>query len=226
MSRFLGIFAALLSMIAVHAQTPPQPTSDAFVETAFRLGIPRDYAHVRGMADVREPQQLTAVGGRDALGYALRLMPEAARAWTRMRAAAARDGIDLRAVSTFRSVEVQLAIVRAKLARGQTIEAILRVSAAPGYSEHHSGRAIDITTPGYAPTEEEFERSPAFAWLTQNAEFHGFRMSYPRGNRHAIAYEPWHWYWQQDDSPSACNETEFVTAVAADAQVDRRYAKQ
>ncbi len=72
---------------------------------------------------------------------------------------------------------------------------ILSVSAAPGYSEHHTGRAVDLTTPGTRPLEEDFEATPAFEWLTGTAEDFGFRMSYPRNNRHGIAYEPWHWMW-------------------------------
>jgi len=73
------------------------------------------------------------------------------------------------------------------------MDEILRVSAAPGYSEHHSGRALDLTTPGFAPVEEEFERSDAFAWLRRRAADFRFRLSYPRDNVHGIAYEPWHW---------------------------------
>ena len=213
MSRFPFAFITLLQLnsLSVVAASPAQPTAaDTFVETAFRLGIPRDYASARGLTGVREPQQLARIDGHDALGYEQRLIPSAARAWVRMREAAARDGVDLRAVSTFRSVEVQLAIVRAKLARGQTIDAILRVNAAPGYSEHHSGRAIDIGTPSYAPTEEEFERSPAFAWLARNAAAYGFDLSYPRGNPHALAYEPWHWCWRGDDAESTLPPTELA----------------
>ena len=75
---------------------------------------------------------------------------------------------------------------------------ILEVSAAPGYSEHHSGRAIDLTAPGYAALEEEFENSPSFAWLRRNARRFGFALSYPRKNRHGIAYEPWHWCWHAE----------------------------
>jgi D-alanyl-D-alanine carboxypeptidase len=114
-----------------------------------------------------------------------------------MREAAARDGLELRVVSAFRSIEYQLGILRRKLERGQTMEQILRVSAAPGYSEHHSGRALDITTPGFAALEEEFEKSPAFAWLRKNAKLYNFALSYPRANSHGIAYEPWHWCWRR-----------------------------
>jgi D-alanyl-D-alanine carboxypeptidase len=67
------------------------------------------------------------------------------------------------------------------------------VSALPGYSEHHTGRAIDITTPDFKPLTEEFEHSSAFKWLTQRANEFGFTMTYPRNNEFGIAYEPWHW---------------------------------
>jgi len=113
----------------------------------------------------------------------------------RMREAAAQAGVELEIVSAFRSIEYQLGILRRKLERGQLMGDILRVSAAPGFSEHHSGRALDITTPGYAALEEEFERSLAFDWLRKNAKLYNFSLSYPRGNRHGIAYEPWHWCW-------------------------------
>jgi len=103
--------------------------------------------------------------------------------------------IALDIVSAFRSADYQLGIVRGKVERGLLMNEILRVSAAPGYSEHHSGRAVDLTTPGYAALEEEFERSPAFAWLKKHAKRFGFALSYPRRNRHGIAYEPWHWCW-------------------------------
>lgn len=202
-------------------QTDP-PAS--FTETAFRLGVPRNYADMRKLHRVAEPAHLVSIGGIDALGFEQRLTPAAARAWSRMREAAARDGVELRAVSTFRSIEVQLAILRGKLARGQTIDRILHVSAAPGFSEHHSGRAIDVTTPGYAPLEEEFERSPAFAWLSKNAPRYRFTLSYPRGNPHGFAYEPWHWCWQDDDLQPAPLESEFTAEADSPAWV--RYARQ
>ena len=83
----------------------------------------------------------------------------------------------------------------AKVAAGMPMDEILRVSAAPGYSEHHTGCAIDITTPGSEPLEEEFEHTDAFRWLVRSAERFGFAMSYPRDNAFGIIYEPWHWQW-------------------------------
>jgi len=118
-----------------------------------------------------------------------------------MVAAAAQDGVVLHVVSAYRSTEYQLGILRRKLDRGQTIDDILRVSAAPGYSEHHSGRALDLTTPGCIALEEEFEHSPAFSWLNASASRFAFRLSFPRGNCHGIAFEPWHWCWHEKPRP-------------------------
>ena len=73
------------------------------------------------------------------------------------------------------------------------MQAILQVNAAPGFSEHHSGLALDIGTPGEPPAEETFEHTAAFAWLQSDAGQHGFAMSYPRDNPNGIVYEPWHW---------------------------------
>jgi len=101
----------------------------------------------------------------------------------------------IEAISGFRSHAYQLGIFRRKMARGQSISQILSVNAAPGFSEHHSGRALDIGTPGEPAAEESFERTAAFAWLQDRAATFGFRMSYPRDNPHGIVYEPWHWCW-------------------------------
>ena len=73
------------------------------------------------------------------------------------------------------------------------IDEILTVNAAPGFSEHHTGNAVDIATPGSRPLTEEFEATPAFEWLSANAENYGFSMTYERDNPWGFIYEPWHW---------------------------------
>ena len=120
----------------------------------------------------------------------------APQGWRRMRLHAARKGIALDAISGFRSHAYQLGIFERKLARGLSVAEILKVNAAPGFSEHHSGHALDIGTPGDAPAEESFEATDAFAWLQAHAGRHGFHLSYPRDNPHGIVYEPWHWCWR------------------------------
>lgn len=122
-----------------------------------------------------------------------RLTPAAAAAWQSMRTAALVEGIVLKIISAFRSVERQAEIARAKLERGLSLDAILEVSAPPGYSEHHTGRAVDVTTDGALALEIEFEKSKAFRWLSANAARFGFSLSYPAGNPYGYSYEPWHW---------------------------------
>jgi D-alanyl-D-alanine carboxypeptidase len=139
-----------------------------------------------------EPAELViAAIGDDAREH--HLTPAAAAAWRAMSAAALADGVTLKIVSAFRSIERQAEIVRAKLEAGISLDAILEVSAPPGYSEHHTGRAIDVTTDGVPALEDEFEETEAFRWLSANAARFGFSLSYPSGNPQGYAYEPWHW---------------------------------
>ena len=159
------------------------------------LGIPADYGRIYRRPVQAEACQLKSIG-KDIYERGQEMLPEAADAWLAMHANATDQGIELQPVSAFRSVEYQVEILRRKLDKGLKINNILKVSAAPGYSEHHSGRALDITTPGYAVLEEEFEHSQAFDWLCQHARDFGFSMSFPRDNPHGVAYEPWHWAWR------------------------------
>lgn len=165
------------------------------LERLDRLGLDADdYGEHTGLPLVPEPARLE-YAGRDRFARPLWLLAPAARAWLRMRGAAAVDGVALHAISGWRSHDYQLGIFERKLARGQSVDQILAVNAAPGYSEHHAGTALDIGTPGEPPAEESFESTPAFAWLHRRAADFGFAMSYARGNRHGIIYEPWHWRW-------------------------------
>jgi D-alanyl-D-alanine carboxypeptidase len=141
---------------------------------------------------VREALELVSVGA-DIYGREQKLTPEAAAAWQSMKTAAEKDSQTLQLVSAFRSVDYQKQIIQRKRAAGQSWEQILRVSALPGYSEHHTGRTIDVTTPDCKPLTEDFDSTSAFAWLTLHAAAFGFIMTYPPGNPLGVAYEPWHW---------------------------------
>jgi D-alanyl-D-alanine carboxypeptidase len=159
------------------------------------LGIPGDYGAGSARPCYEDSTELVDVGP-NLVGRMQRLAPAAAEQWAAMQAAAADDGITLLLVSGFRSVEYQARLIRKKINAGQLLSDILTVNAAPGYSEHHTGRAVDIATPGSRPLTEEFEHSQAFRWLTENAGRFGFSMSYPRNNPAGFIYEPWHWAWQ------------------------------
>jgi D-alanyl-D-alanine carboxypeptidase len=161
-----------------------------------RLGVPAVFARRAERRLQPEARSLVFIGRAQDDGRILKLTPAAARAWWTMQAAAARNDITLLPLSAFRSVARQTAIIRRKLAQGQMITAILRVSAVPGCSEHHTGLALDLGAPGHLKLEASFARTREFRWLKRHAETFGFHLSYPRGNRQGIAYEPWHWCWR------------------------------
>ena len=156
------------------------------------LEISTDLIAARSLVLHPEAQELVvAAMGDDGREYLL--TPAAAAKWREMSDAALSDGVVIKIGSAFRSVDRQAEIIRAKLAEGLSLDAVLCVSAPPGYSEHHSGRAIDVTTDEGAPLEPEFENTQAFRWLSKNAGRFGFVLSYPAGNPQGYDYEPWHW---------------------------------
>jgi zinc D-Ala-D-Ala carboxypeptidase len=160
-----------------------------------QLGIPSDYAERCGMPQQAECLNLVELG-LDHFGRPVRLEAATAQAWQQMQQAAAQAGHTLWLISGYRSYDYQAALFQRKLANGLSLLDILRVNAAPGFSEHHSGRALDLGSPDAPILEEEFEHSSAFAWLQQHAHAFGFRLSFPRNNSYGVLYEPWHWYYQ------------------------------
>jgi len=159
------------------------------------LGIPDGYGTSRNLLLQLEAKKLVSIGS-DIYQRDQRMIPGAALAWQSMHRSATAANIKLQVVSAYRSVDYQHGIISSKLEKGLQMDEILKVSAAPGFSEHHSGRAVDLTTPDYPVLEEEFEFSEAFLWLTESAAEFDFQMSFPRDNLHGVAYEPWHWAWR------------------------------
>ncbi len=166
--------------------------SEKHLKLFEELGIPTEYGRARGLPRYEEATELIDVGP-NLVGRMQRLTPAAAARWQQMVEAAGADGVRLLIVSGFRSYEYQAGLIRSKLEAGQEIDEILEVNAAPGFSQHHTGCAVDIATPGCRPLTEEFEESEAFAWLQMNAASFGFSMTYPRDNPYGFVYEPWHW---------------------------------
>jgi D-alanyl-D-alanine carboxypeptidase len=166
------------------------------------LGIPASYAADHQLTPHAEASEdtLVEVGISDE-GRPIRLVRMAAEAWALMRLAAMRDDVELFPLSGFRSIARQTEIFRHKLAGGEAMEEILRHVAAPGFSEHHTGRALDIGSPEHTDLDEAFAETGAFHWLEANAAHFGFTLSYPRSNPHGITYEPWHWCWSETVAP-------------------------
>jgi len=161
-----------------------------------RLEIPENYEKKSGLHLQLEENDLVGIGD-DIFGRPQKLAKQAETSWTLMKSSAEKDDIILQVVSVFRSIDKQAEIIQRKIDSGQLIADILRVSAAPGYSEHHTGRAIDLTTEECTPLTEAFEKTLAFKWLQENAHLFSFSLSYPKDNKYGIAYEPWHWAYSE-----------------------------
>ncbi|MGH8191542.1 MAG: M15 family metallopeptidase [Rhodanobacteraceae bacterium] len=176
------------------ATPPPQPAAYvAHIEEVNRgLGIPPDYTARHHLVPQPEARDLVQVP-RDVYGRKVEMVAPAAAALKKMFAAAARDGIKLETVSGFRSIAYQTHLIREKLKRGMSIEKALAINAVPGYSEHQTGCAIDLTTPGVPAADGSFADSKAFGWLQGNAAHFGFHLSFPPNNPYGYEYEPWHW---------------------------------
>ena len=135
--------------------------------------------------------------GVDVFNRPVKMEKKTHIAWLKMQAQAQQEGVDLAIVSAFRSYQYQAGIINRKLKKGLKIDEIIKVSALPGLSEHHTGRALDLTSFGEKEVlTESFETTEAFCWLTSYAKEFGFLMSYPKNNNKGFIYEPWHWCYQ------------------------------
>nr|WP_275974456.1 D-alanyl-D-alanine carboxypeptidase family protein [Argonema galeatum] len=130
-----------------------------------------------------------------------KLRKAAAQKYNAMVAGARAQGVILVPISGFRSVaEQQHLFFDVKAQRGQVAAERATVSAPPGYSEHHTGYALDVGD-GRVPATNlspNFEKTAAFRWLQANAARYSFEMSFPKNNAQGVSYEPWHWRFVGD----------------------------
>jgi zinc D-Ala-D-Ala carboxypeptidase len=167
-------------------------------DVLMQLGISLDMISSRGLILYVEADQsrlVTVATNQEGRQY--QLLPEAAAAWRDMQAAAASDGYQLVVLSAYRSVARQVELIQYKLDSGININEILTSIAPPGYSEHHTGCAIDIAATHHQALDEAFATTDEYTWLTAHALAFGFRLSYPRGNTVGYVFEPWHWCWHK-----------------------------
>lgn len=105
-----------------------------------------------------EARQL-CLAGPDVFGRDAFLDPGALTAWRAMVRAAEEDGIRLLLLSGIRSVAQQAEILSWKLEGGAELAEILRVNAYPSFSEHHTGRAINVGSPSCTHLDEVFKQT-------------------------------------------------------------------
>jgi len=161
-----------------------------------KLGISQIHLEANKLKLNPQPDlQMLEVVDIDFEGKPFILLSSTAKSWREMVEQAKKDKITLKPFSGFRSYIHQMGLIQRRLSEGRELTKILTHIAIPGFSEHHTGRAIDIHAEGQNVLEEEFELTQEFQWLSKNAAKFQFRLSYSRDNDQGIIYEPWHWFY-------------------------------
>lgn len=110
------------------------------------------------------------------------------------KAAKKEENIDIFLNSGYRTAERQLEVYNAEVSGenklGESYVAL------PGYSEHQTGLAVDLTCKVIKfKVEEKFENTNEGKWVINNAHKYGFILRYPKGKEEetGYSYEPWHY---------------------------------
>jgi LAS superfamily LD-carboxypeptidase LdcB len=187
--------------VAAARPTPPSVTPDQRERAVVpaterkRIVVPQP-ARVPAHSDIRVPdldcKPIAATGYRRGRKAAITVVTidddmverSTADAYWAMRAAAAKDGVELIIYSGFRTPLEQEYFYRCY----RTGKCNGGVKAAkPGWSNHQSGKALDISV----------SDALVHPWLVANAARFGFEATVPS--------EPWHWEFQgTPKAPSAC----------------------
>lgn len=122
---------------------------------------------------------------------------------------AQKQGFQLIIISGFRSYFKQMRLFNMYVHR-DGLEKAKTYSAEPGYSEHQTGLAFDVASPGLDESiKEQFQFTKESKWLQDNAHFYGFIIRYPKGKEHIteFMYEPWHLrYIGREDAVGIANK--------------------
>ncbi|WP_312115081.1 M15 family metallopeptidase [Brevibacillus reuszeri] len=119
---------------------------------------------------------------------------EAAKALEELFAGAKQDGIELYAVSGYRSYKTQRSLYETYV-KTQGAEHAAAYSAVPGKSEHQTGLAMDVSSvDATTRLEEPFGETPEGKWLSAHCGEYGFIIRYLKGKEETTgySYEPWH----------------------------------
>jgi zinc D-Ala-D-Ala carboxypeptidase len=175
------------------AQAPMSPAATSAPTSAAPPASPSPDSLLGHLAYKEAPQSDLAAVTPDGR---VKLRASAAKQLAAMVASAQSAGVALLPLSGYRSIHDQnYLFFDVKAERGQVATERAQVSAPPGYSEHHTGYAIDIGD-GSRPAanlKTSFEDSAAFRWLKANAAYYSFELSFPAHNLQGVSYEPWHW---------------------------------
>lgn len=137
------------------------------------------------------------------------LQQKAAQDWTKLKAAAKKDGIDISVIEGYRSAEDQNEIFIDRLggvnpekiishSSEAKLRKLLETTAPAGYSRHHTGYTVDLVCD--SDPNKLFENSKCFDWISKNNYTNikklGWIPSYPTGIKNqGPKPESWEYVW-------------------------------
>ena len=150
----------------------------------------------------------------------------ALKAFNKLQAALKEDGIIIFLDSTYRSVARQQEIWD-EYEEKEGKEYVQKYVAVPGYSEHHTGLAIDICIAKNGKiindNDEMLKQKKTFAKIHERLAEFGFILRYPDGKDDitGYSYEPWHFRYvgkkaAQEISSHEMTLEEYLTSGAFD----------
>ena len=122
----------------------------------------------------------------------MQLVKEAKEAFETLSESAKKDGMNVIAMSSYRSYDYQVNLYNNYVAQDGK-EAADKYSARPGYSEHQTGLAVDVYNLDLPYTS--FEETEEFTWMQKNAYKYGFILRFPKDKVDITGYqyESWHY---------------------------------
>ena len=122
----------------------------------------------------------------------MQLVKEAKEAFETLSENAKKDGMNVIAMSSYRSYNYQVNLYNNYVAQDGK-EAADKYSARPGYSEHQTGLAVDVYNLNLPYTS--FEETEEFTWMQENAYKYGFILRFPKDKVDITGYqyESWHY---------------------------------
>lgn len=122
----------------------------------------------------------------------MQLVKEAKEAFEELSESAKKDGMNVIAMSSYRSYDYQVNLYNNYVAEDGK-EAADKYSARPGYSEHQTGLAVDVYNLDLPYTS--FEETEEYNWMQENAYKYGFILRFPEDKVDITGYqyESWHY---------------------------------
>lgn len=133
-------------------------------------------------------------------GKSVKLVKEAADAFKKLSEDAAALEYCILGMSGYRTYAYQENLYN-KYLKNDTQENVDTYSARPGYSEHHTGLALDVQTDKVSFSN--FGQTKEFEWLLDNAHKYGFVIHYTTENQHITGYMPEEWHIRYVGIPAA-----------------------